>query len=173
MNLWRTKSIEQSIADTEEPAHQLRKGLGPLELVVFGVGVIVGTGIFVLTGVAARTQAGPAIALSFVFAGIACGLAALCYAEFASTVPVAGSAYTFSYASLGELLAWIIGWDLILELALGASTVAVGWSTYFADVMKSAGITIPAWAYGNGHNLVAAIIVLILTAIICTGIKVS
>src|SRR4051795_9594056 len=173
MNLWRTKSIEQSIADTEEPAHQLRKGLGPLELVVFGVGVIIGTGIFVLTGKAAGVQAGPAISLSFVFAGIACALAGLCYADFASTVPVAGSAYTFSYASLGELLAWIIGWDLILELALGASTVAVGWSTYFADVMQSAGVTVPGWLYGDGHNLVAAAIVLILTAVICVGIKIS
>jgi len=173
MNLWRTKSIEQSIADTEEPTHQLRKRLGPLELVVFGVGVIIGTGIFVLTGKAAGVQAGPAVALSFVFAGIASALAALCYAEFASTVPVAGSAYTFSYASLGELIAWIIGWDLILELALGASTVAVGWSTYFADVMKAAGISIPAWAYGDGHNLVAAAIIAILTVVICLGIKIS
>ena len=173
MNLWRTKTIEQSIADTEEPAHQLRKRLGPLELTVFGVGVIIGTGIFVLTGKAAGVQAGPAVALSFVFAGIACALAALCYAEFASTVPVAGSAYTFSYATLGELMAWIIGWDLILEFALGASTVAVGWSSYFADVMKSAGITIPDWAYGGGHNIVAAVIVLILTGVICLGIKIS
>jgi APA family basic amino acid/polyamine antiporter len=140
---------------------------------VFGVGVIIGTGIFVLTGKAAGVQAGPAVALSFVFAAIACALAALCYAEFASTVPVAGSAYTFSYASLGELVAWVIGWDLILELALGASTVAVGWSTYFADVMKSAGITIPSWAYGEGHNLVAAVIVLLLTVVICFGVKVS
>ena len=169
MNLFRTKTIEQSIADTEEPTHQLRKRLGPLELTVFGVGVVIGTGIFVLTGEAAGIKAGPAVALSFVFAGIACAFAALCYAEFASTVPVAGSAYTFSYASLGELVAWIIGWDLILELALGASTVAVGWSTYFADVMDEAGITIPDWAYGEKHNLVAAAIVLILTAVICTG----
>ncbi len=173
MNLFRTKTIEQSIRDTEEPDHQLRKRLGALELTVFGVGVVIGTGIFVLTGKAAGVQAGPAVALSFVFAGVACALAALCYAEFASTVPVAGSAYTFSYASLGELTAWIIGWDLILELALGSSTVAVGWSTYFADVMKSAGITIPGWAYGEGHNLVAAVIVLLLTAVICLGIKVS
>ncbi|GAA1919993.1 amino acid permease [Nocardioides marmoribigeumensis] len=173
MNLTRTKSIEQSIADTEESEHQLRKELGPLQLTVFGVGVVIGTGIFVLTGEAAGEKAGPAIAISFVFSGLACALAALCYAEFASTVPVAGSAYTFSYASLGELVAWIIGWDLILELALGASTVAVGWSTYFADVMKQAGITIPEFAYGEGHNLVAAAIVLILTAVICFGIKVS
>src|SRR5215212_3231149 len=173
MNLTRTKTIEQSIADTEESEHQLRKELGPLQLTVFGVGVIIGTGIFVLTGEAAGEKAGPAVAFSFVFSGIACALAALCYAEFASTVPVAGSAYTFSYASLGELVAWIIGWDLILELALGASTVAVGWSTYFADVMKEAGITIPDWAYGEGHNLVAALIVLILTGVICLGIRVS
>jgi APA family basic amino acid/polyamine antiporter len=173
MNLLRTKTIEQSIADTEESEHQLRKQLGAVQLTVFGVGVVIGTGIFVLTGEAAGVKAGPAVALSFVFAGLACALAALCYAEFASTVPVAGSAYTFSYASLGELVAWIIGWDLILELALGASTVAVGWSTYFADVMKQAGITIPSWAYGEGHNLVAAVIVLILTAVICLGIKVS
>ena len=142
-------------------------------MTVFGVGVILGTGIFVLTGEAAGEKAGPAIALSFVFSGIACALAALCYAEFASTVPVAGSAYTFSYASLGELVAWIIGWDLILELALGASTVAVGWSSYFADVMKSIGVTIPGFAYGEGHNLVAAAIVLLLTAVLCVGIKVS
>jgi len=173
MNLFRTKTIEQSIRDTEEPTHQLRKQLGALDLTVFGVGVIIGTGIFVLTGKAAGVQAGPAVALSFVFAGFACALAALCYAEFASTVPVAGSAYTFSYTALGEVVAWIIGWDLILELALGASTVAVGWSTYFADVMKQAGITIPAFAYGEGHNLVAAGIIVILTAVICFGIKVS
>lgn len=173
MNLGRTKSIEQSITDTEEPDHQLHKRLGAAELTVFGVGVVIGTGIFVLTGKAAGVQAGPAIALSFVFAGIACALAALCYAEFASTVPVAGSAYTFSYASLGEFVAWIIGWDLVLELALGASTVAVGWSSYFADVMKSAGVAIPGWAYGGGHNIVAAGIVLILIGVICLGIKIS
>ncbi|HET9118817.1 MAG TPA: amino acid permease, partial [Pseudonocardiaceae bacterium] len=173
MNLGRTKSIEQSITDTEEPDHQLRKRLGAAELTVFGVGVTIGTGIFVLTGKAAGVQAGPAIALSFVFAGIACALAALCYAEFASTVPVAGSAYTFSYASLGEFVAWIIGWDLVLELALGASTVAVGWSSYFADVMKSAGVAIPSWAYGGGHNIVAAGIVLVLIGVLCLGIKIS
>ncbi len=173
MNLGRTKSIEQSITDTAEPDHQLRKRLGAVELTVFGVGVVIGTGIFVLTGKAAGVQAGPAIALSFAFAGIACALAGLCYAEFASTVPVAGSAYTFSYASLGEFVAWIIGWDLVLELALGASTVAVGWSSYFADVMKSAGVAIPGWAYGGGHNIVAAGIVLILIGVICLGIKIS
>src|SRR3954453_1104197 len=167
--LWRTKSIEQSIADTDEPDTKLRRNLSAWDLTVFGVAVVIGAGIFTLTARTAGGYAGPAVSLAFVFAAIACALAALCYAEFASTVPVAGSAYTFSYASLGELVAWIIGWDLILELALGASTVAVGWSSYFADVMGEIGITIPGYAYGEGHNLVAAAIVLILTAVICTG----
>ncbi|MDP9239323.1 MAG: amino acid permease [Actinomycetota bacterium] len=174
MNLMRTKSVEQSIRDTEEPEHQLRKHLGPIDLTVFGIGVIIGTGIFVLTGKAAGLQAGPAVALSFVVAGIACGLAAVCYAEFASTVPVAGSAYTFSYATLGELIAWIIGWDLILELALGAATVAVGWSEYFDVVWEALfGGKPPAWLVGPHHNFAAAGIVLILTGIICLGIKIS
>src|SRR5689334_6024829 len=173
MNVLRTKSIEQSIRDTEEPEHQLRRSLSALDLTVFGVGVIIGTGIFVLTGKAAAVQAGPAVALSFVFAAIACGLAALCYAEFASAVPVAGSAYTFSYATLGELIAWIIGWDLILELALGAATVSVGWSQYLAIVLNNAHITVPAWLYGDHHNLIAAGIVLLLTAVICFGAKVT
>src|SRR5919202_6890304 len=120
MGIMRTKSIEESIRDTEEPEHKLRKALGPIDLIVFGIGVVIGTGIFVLTGIAAATKAGPAVPLSFVSAGVACVLAALCYAEFASTVPVAGSAYTFSYASLGEFIAWVIGWDLILEFIVGA-----------------------------------------------------
>ncbi len=114
------------MADTVEPEHELKKNLGAMDLTVFGVGVIIGTGIFVLTGLAARDSAGPGVALSFVVAGIVCGLAAMCYAELSSTVPVAGSAYTFSYATLGELVAWIIGWDLFLELALAAAVVAVG-----------------------------------------------
>ncbi|MBV9213070.1 MAG: amino acid permease [Actinobacteria bacterium] len=174
MDLLRTKSIEQSIAETDEPGHRLRRALGPLQLVVFGVGVIIGTGIFVLTGKAAGTIAGPAVSLSFVAAGIACALAALCYAEFASTVPVAGSAYTFSYASLGELIAWIIGWDLMLELALGAATVASGWSTYFRTVMHDTfNLNLPQWLDGTHHNLVAAAIVLVLTVLLCLGIRLS
>jgi APA family basic amino acid/polyamine antiporter len=173
-SLLRTKSIEQSIEDTQDPENGLRRTLGPIDLVVFGVGVIIGTGIFVLTGEAAGTLAGPAIALSFVSAGIACGLAALCYAEFASSVPVAGSAYTFSYASLGELVAWIIGWDLILELALGAATVASGWSDYFRIVMHDTlGINLPTWVDGSHHNLVAALLVLAITGLLCLGVKVS
>jgi APA family basic amino acid/polyamine antiporter len=169
MDLLRTKSIERSIRDTEEPEHQLRKDLSAWDLTVFGIGVIIGTGIFVLTGIAAATKAGPAIALSFVAAGIACGLAALCYAEFASTVPVAGSAYTFSYAALGELLAWIIGWDLVLEFALGAAAVSVGWAQYFASA-----VPIPGSISGEGKvNLAAGAIVLILTAVMILGVKLS
>src|SRR5437588_7728671 len=120
MEVLRRKPVEQSLQDVEAPGQGLRRALGPVQLTAIGIGVIIGTGIFVLTGEAAGTLAGPAIALSFAAAAIACLLAGLCYAEFASTVPVAGSAYTFSYASLGELVAWIIGWDLMLGLALGA-----------------------------------------------------
>jgi APA family basic amino acid/polyamine antiporter len=173
MSVFVRKSVEQSIADTDDEEHGLKRSLGPFDLIVFGVGVTIGAGIFVLTGEAAGLTAGPAVAISFTVAALVCGLAALCYAEFASTVPVAGSAYTFSYASLGELVAWIIGWDLVLELALGASTVASSWSTYFTDVMKSAGWTVPTWATADHHNIIGALIILILSAVLCFGIKVS
>ncbi|MDP8950065.1 MAG: amino acid permease [Actinomycetota bacterium] len=177
MGIMRTKSVEQSIRDTDEPGFQLRKALGPLDLTIFGIGVMVGTGIFVLTGVAAATNAGPAIALSFVVSAIACALAALCYAELASTVPVAGSAYTFSYAAIGEFLAWIIGWDLILEFTVGAATVSIGWSQYFNSILQSwFGISLPAAiAGGEGAavNLPAAGIALLLTAILVIGITLS
>ncbi|MEU2332621.1 amino acid permease [Streptomyces sp. NPDC006654] len=177
--LFRTKNVEQSIKDTEEPEHALKKSLSALDLTVFGVGVIIGTGIFVLTGTAARNNAGPAVALSFVVAGVVCGLAALCYAEFASTVPVAGSAYTFSYASLGEFPAWIIGWDLVLELALGTAVVAVGWSGYIHSLLDNAGWHLPAYlsgrdgAHGFGFDILAAALVLVLTAILVIGMKLS
>jgi Amino acid transporters len=177
--LLRTKGIEQSIADTEEPGHALRKSLSVLDLVVFGVGVIIGTGIFVLTGTAAKDYAGPAVALSFAAAGIVCALAALCYAEFASTVPVAGSAYTFSYASIGEFPAWIIGWDLVLELALGAAVVAVGWSGYVQSLLASAGVRLPGSIAGGGSggswgfNLPAALLVLVLVVVLVAGVKLS
>src|ERR687894_111774 len=153
MGIMRTKSIEQSIQDTEEPEFQLRKALGPIDLIVFGIGVIIGTGIFVLTGVAAANFAGPAISLSFVASGVACALAALCYAEFASTVPVAGSAYTFSYASIGEFFAWIIGWDLILQ-------------NFF-------GVSLPPAVTGEVVNLPAAVIALLLMVILVLGIRLS
>ena len=115
--------------------NRLRRILGPIQLTSLGVGAIIGTGIFVLTGKAAHDKAGPALILSFVVSGIACVFAALCYAEFASMVPVAGSAYTYAYATMGELFAWIIGWDLVLEYAVGAATVAIAWSEYFLSLI--------------------------------------
>ncbi|WP_328807578.1 amino acid permease [Nonomuraea antri] len=175
MDIFRTKSVEQSIRDTEAPEHQLRKRLTAVDLTVFGIGVIVGTGIFVLTGQVAKTMAGPAVAISFVVAGVVCGLAALCYAEFASTIPVAGSAYTFSFATLGEFPAWIIGWDLMLELALAAAVVSVGWSGYFASMLESVGVHLPAALAGDDPvvNLPAVLIVLLLTIVLAVGIKLS
>jgi APA family basic amino acid/polyamine antiporter len=174
-NAARVKSVEESIRDTEEPEHQLKKNLSALDLTVFGVGVIIGTGIFVLTGVVAKTDTGPAVAISFVIAGIVCGLAALCYAEFASTVPVAGSAYTFSYATLGELVAWIIGWDLVLELALGAATVSVGWSGYLNQLLGDLGIPLPTSIAGEEAtvNIPAIFIALVMTGVLILGIKLS
>jgi APA family basic amino acid/polyamine antiporter len=177
--LFRTKNVEQSILDTEEPEHALKKSLSAVDLTVFGVGVIIGTGIFVLTGTVAKNNAGPAVSLAFVAAGVACALAALCYAEFASTVPVAGSAYTFSYASLGELPAWIIGWDLVLEFALGTAVVAVGWSGYIASLLDNAGWHLPdalsgrEGAEGFGFDILAAALVLVLTGILVLGVKLS
>ena len=174
MGVLRTKSVEQSIADTDEPEYQLKRNLTALDLTVFGVGVIIGAGIFTLTGRAAATVAGPAIVLSFVVSAICCGLAALCYAEFASTVPVSGSAYTFSYASLGELIAWIIGWDLLLELLLGASVVAQGWSTYAVVFLENVGITWPeALGPGGSVDLLAMLLIAVLTILITIGIKES
>ncbi|MGW2743013.1 amino acid permease [Streptomyces sp. NPDC001450] len=178
-SLFRTKKVEQSILDTEEPEHALKKSLTALDLTVFGVGVIIGTGIFVLTGKVARETAGPAVSLGFVVAGVVCALAALCYAEFASTVPVAGSAYTFSYASIGELPAWIIGWDLVLEFALGTAVVAVGWSGYMRSLLDNAGWHLPDYlagrdgAHGFGFDILAAALVLVLTAILVIGMKLS
>ncbi|MFR9797606.1 amino acid permease [Streptomyces sp. MS06] len=177
--LFRKKKVEQSIQDTEAPEHALRKSLSALDLTVFGVGVIIGTGIFVLTGTVARNSAGPAVSLAFVVSGVVCGLAALCYAEFASTVPVAGSAYTFSYASLGELPAWTIGWDLILEFALGTAVVAVGWSGYIRSLLDNAGWHMPDalggrdGASGFGFDILAAALVLVLTAVLVLGMKLS
>ncbi|HZE31629.1 MAG TPA: amino acid permease [Actinoallomurus sp.] len=175
MSVLRTKSVERSIRETDEPGHSLRRELSALDLTVFGVGVIVGTGIFVLTGNVAKENAGPAVALSFVAAGIACALAALCYAEFASTVPVAGSAYTFSYATIGELPAWIIGWDLMLELALGAATVAVGWSGYANILLDDLGLKLPSSIAGEDatFNVPAMLVVLVVTALLVLGVKIS
>ncbi len=174
--VWRTKSVEQSIAETDEPQHKLKKNLTALDLTVFGVGVTIGAGIFIVTGKVAATNSGPAIALSFVIASIACGLAAICYAEFASTVPVAGSAYTFSYATFGEITAWIIGWDLMLEFTIGAASVASGWSGYLASLLAGTPFELPPEitdAENGWVNLPAGLLVLALTAILIVGVKLS
>ena len=140
--LFAVKPVDVLLAELADE-HRLRRVLGPVALTALGVGAIIGAGIFVLTGLAAHDKAGPGLILSFVVAGIGCALAALCYAEFASMVPVAGSAYTYAYATLGELFAWIIGWDLVLEYAVASSTVAHGWSHYFTSFLGIFGIMLP------------------------------
>jgi APA family basic amino acid/polyamine antiporter len=145
MSLWATKSITSLQTEANESgSHSLKRTLGPLNLTALGIGAIIGAGIFVLTGQAAAQFAGPAVPVSMIIVGIACTFAGLCYAEMASAVPVAGSAYTYSYATMGELVAWIIGWDLVLEYAAGAASVGVGWSGHFVDLFNNFGITIPA-----------------------------
>jgi len=176
MDLFRTKSVEQSIAETEEPEHQLKKSLATLDLIVFGVGVIIGAGIFVLTGTVAATNSGPAIALSFAIAGVACALAALCYAEFASTVPVAGSAYTFSYATFGELIAWIIGWDLVLEFTIGSAALSTSFSSYLQTILAGTPLEVPASissAEDGLVNLPAVLVALVVMMVLILGIKFS
>ncbi|KJK33364.1 amino acid permease [Lentzea aerocolonigenes] len=172
--LWRTKSIEQSIADTDEPDTKLRKDLSAWDLTVFGVAVVIGAGIFTLTASAAGNIAGPSVSLSFVLAAIACALAALCYAEFASTVPVAGSAYTFSYATFGEFAAWIIGWDLVLEFAVGSAAVAKGWSAYLQTTLGLMGIDVKT-EVGDGFKFDwgAVLLVAVLTVLLVVGTKLS
>jgi APA family basic amino acid/polyamine antiporter len=142
MSLFLRKDISALQAEVVSD-HSLKRALGPVNLVALGIGAIIGAGIFVLTGQAAANYAGPAIVYSFILAGTACALAGLCYAEFSAMIPIAGSAYTYGYATLGELLAWIIGWDLILEYLFAASTVAVGWSGYVVSFLKDLGIVIP------------------------------
>jgi APA family basic amino acid/polyamine antiporter len=189
VSLFATKSIEQLKAEASVAGeHSLRRVLGPLNLVTLGIGAIIGTGIFVLTGEAAAEHAGPAIVLSMLLAGTASALAGLCYSEFASTVPIAGSAYTYGYATLGEFVAWIIGWDLILEYALGAATVAVGWSGHLTSFLHDfVGIDFPAaFAAAPGtivqtaggpvtavFNLPAVLITIAVTVLIIIGVKES
>src|SRR5215204_6600232 len=156
MGLWSKKSVEHLQSEAaQEGEHTLKRSLGALNLTLLGIGAIIGAGIFVLTGTAAAQYAGPAIVLSFVLAGLGCLFAGLCYAEFASMIPIAGSAYTYGYATLGEFVAWIIGWDLMLEYLFGAATVAVGWSGNFVPFLKEFGITFPS-AYANAPFAVDA-----------------
>ncbi len=201
MGLWSTRSITSLKAEAEAAGEAgLKRTLGPLNLLALGIGGIIGAGIFVLTGVASALHAGPGVAISMVLAGIGCGFAGLCYAEMASAVPVAGSAYTYSYATLGEFVAWIIGWDLMLEYAMGAATVGVGWSATFVSFLNlvgihlpdtliqaplkfchtaqvvsgAAGCTVAGWsATGAIVNLPAVFIILFITAVLVIGIKES
>ncbi len=185
--------LKKSITDLREEAfeetHGLKRSLGPVNLILLGIGVVIGAGIFVLTGHAAAQNAGPAIVLSFILSGVACAFSGLCYAEFASMIPMAGSAYTYAYATLGQFLAWIIGWDLILEYTVGATTVGIGWSGYFVSFMKDLGIHLPAtltnppfnydaiahkWiATGALFNLPAALLIAFITVILILGIRES
>ncbi len=210
----RTKSIDKLLADSEAPEHRLRKTLGPWSLTALGIGAIIGAGIFVFTGTAAageklevhsllkapllsvllhgshaigtsgRPGAGPSIALSFFLVAVACGLAGLCYAELASMIPIAGSAYTYTYATLGELVAWIIGWDLILEYAVGNMAVAVGYGAYFDSLLHNFGLSLPAklsepmldsslHLTGSYFNLPGFLVVIILTVLLVVGIRES
>lgn len=185
---FRTKPIDQILADAERPEHRLKKTLTAWDLTALGIGAIIGTGIFVLVGTAIvgdahRPGAGPGIVLSFILSGVTCALAALCYAELSAMIPVAGSAYTFSYATLGEFLAWLTGWNLILEYGVACVAVAIGWSGYFNKLLKLAGLELPYWATnppqwaggpeGSIANFPAAIIVLLVTTILVIGIKES
>ena len=187
MDLFRRKSVTQLQAEAEAD-HSLKRSLGVVNLTALGIGAIIGTGIFVLTGTVAAQNAGPAVVLSFILAGIASVFAALCYSEFASLVPMAGSAYTYGYATLGELVAWIIGWDLILEYALSATTVAIGWSGYVVSFLADIGIHVPAHfqaargtvvTLADGttttaiFNLPAVIIIAIVTTLLVVGIRES
>ena len=190
--LFTTKSIDRLMRESSgehDGEHTLKRTLGKTNLVMLGIGAIIGAGIFVLTGAAASQHAGPAVVISFVVAGLACAFAGLCYSEFASMIPIAGSAYTYAYATLGEFIAWIIGWDLILEYLFGASTVAVGWSGYMTSFLKDFGIIIPDalcnapifydaatqsyTATGAFLNLPAMAIVGIMTWLLVVGIRES
>ena len=185
-NLFATKPLDKLIAESQEVGeHSLRRSLGPLNLIALGIGAIIGAGLFVRTAAAIADRAGPSVVLAFIVAGIGCAFAGLCYAEFASMIPVAGSAYTYSYATMGELVAWIIGWDLILEYAVAAATVAIAWSEYANRVLDWFGMKIPyQWTHspfetdpvsgvGGMMNIPAVIILLLLTLLLIRGTKES
>jgi APA family basic amino acid/polyamine antiporter len=174
---WRRKSVEQCMALAEKKG--LRRSLGPLQLTMLGIGAVIGTGIFVLTAIGAE-RAGPGLMLSFVIAGFVCAFAALAYAEMSAMVPVSGSAYTYSYAVMGEFIAWIVGWNLILEYAVSAAAVAVGWSGYMAGLLQSLGAPLPLSlkagmfaVHGGGINILAAGSVLIVTCLLIIGTRTS
>lgn len=187
-NLFARKSIHQLIKEADDSEKGLKKTLGPLSLIALGIGVIIGAGLFSITGSAAANNAGPAVTISFIIAGLGCAFAGLCYAEFSSMIPIAGSAYTYSYATMGEFIAWIIGWDLVLEYAVGSATVAISWSRYLVKFFSNLGIDLPmqlvmspfdSATLADGStvsgivNLPAVFIVLIVSVILARGIKES
>ena len=176
-HIFRTKSISEFISETKQDGG-MNRVLGTFGLTMLGIGAIVGTGIFVLTGVAAANYSGPALIISFIIAALACGCAALCYAEFAAMVPVAGSAYTYGYVALGEFWAWVIGWDLILEYAFAVSAVAIGWSGYFNNILTNLGLVLPkaltlAPYDGGIVNLPAVLILCVIAFINIHGVRQS
>jgi APA family basic amino acid/polyamine antiporter len=178
--LFRRKFIHHVIEEIDVEQHRLHRALTAFDLTVLGIGAIIGVGIFVLTGTAAARFSGPGVVLSFVVSGLACLFTALCYAEFASLIPVSGSAYNYAYSTLGEMIAWIIGWDLILEYIVACIAIAIGWSGYFVNILKAMGISLPVWCSsapgtvpGAVINLPAILIVLFLTGMLVIGIKES
>ncbi|MBK5260902.1 MAG: amino acid permease, partial [Thermoanaerobaculia bacterium] len=199
--MFRTKSLDALVGETHEEGHQLKKVLGPWNLVALGVGAIIGAGIFATIGTAAagdahRPGAGPGLMLSFVVTAIVCGFTALCYAEFASMVPVSGSAYTYAYGTLGEFVAWIIGWDLMIEYAIGNVAVAISWANYMNTFLAGLGVHLPIWLTVDYHtavtkmpavvaaaphlfgfpivvNILAPVIVLAITVVLVWGIRES
>ncbi|MGA2592687.1 MAG: amino acid permease [Bryobacteraceae bacterium] len=180
MNLTATKSLDRIKAESEDSEHSLKRTLGPVNLVGLGIGAIIGAGLFSLTGIAAAENAGPAVVLSFVIAAIGCAFAGMCYSEFSTMIPIAGSAYTYAYATMGELLAWIIGWDLVLEYAVGAATVSVSWSSYVVKLFHTLGIELPASLTNCPFdmtpgiiNLPAVFIILLMSTLLIVGISES
>ena len=180
MSLFRTKSVQGILAESEDAAHHLKRTLGPVNLVALGIGAIIGAGLFSLTGIAAADNAGPAVVLSFVVAAVGCAFAGMCYSEFATMIPIAGSAYTYAYATMGELLAWIIGWDLVLEYAVGAATVSVSWSSYVVRLLHRFSIDLPSnlthcpWDVPAGLiNLPAVLIIFAISILLMIGISES
>jgi APA family basic amino acid/polyamine antiporter len=178
MSIWKRKSLDVLLSEADESEKGLKRTLSSRALVALGIGAIIGAGLFSLTGIAAADHAGPAVTLSFVLAAVGCAFAGLCYAEFASMIPVAGSAYTYSYATMGEFVAWIIGWDLVLEYALGAATVGVSWGSYLNKLLSQFGMAIPpeytsAPAEGGIINLPAIFIVCLLSLLLIRGTKES
>src|ERR1700759_2786553 len=178
MSLFATKSLSRIVAESEGSKVHLKRTLGPVNLVALGIGAIIGAGLFSLTGIAAADNAGPAVVLSFVIGGIGCAFAGMCYSEFSTMIPVAGSAYTYAYATMGELLAWIIGWDLVLEYAVGAATLGVSWSNYLIKLLARFGLALPkavtAGPFEGGVVNIPAIFIICLTStVLIIGIKES